>query len=149
MSAPEPQSRAARLRQQIEDARDRIADDVVERQYELQPEVYARFGKAGRARCLEDVHYHLSYLAEAVALGLPSLFGDYVAWGKVVLAGRGIGADDLALNLRLLQSAIKEHLGADVAPLAAQYIAAGLDQLPMLPVDPRMTTSREVPDLMS
>jgi hypothetical protein len=46
---------------------------------------------------LQDNNYHFSHLSEAIAAATPSLFADYVAWAKVMLAGRGVAAADLAV----------------------------------------------------
>jgi MerR family transcriptional regulator, light-induced transcriptional regulator len=109
--------------------RDTIADTITDRQYEAYPELAARYGPIGRRRCREDAGYHLSYLAEAIATSLPSLFADYVAWAKVMLAGRGIPADDLAANLRFLRDAIRKDLSTEMAELAAGYVEKGLEEL--------------------
>ena len=92
---------AATASHTIDAERRRLAEAVTERHYELSPELDARYGPVGREKCLEDAEFHLSYLAEALAASSPSLFADYVAWAKVMLAARGVPAEDLARNLAL------------------------------------------------
>src|SRR4051794_18295833 len=79
--------------QLIEAQRRALAEAVVARQYELQPGLRQRYGDGGRAKCVQDTEYHLSYLAAAVTDSSPALFSDYIAWAKAVLAAFG---DDYA-----------------------------------------------------
>jgi methanogenic corrinoid protein MtbC1 len=119
----------------IDAERRRLSQAIVTRQYELMPELLQRYGERGREKCLQDAEFHLSYLAESVASSLPSLFSDYVAWAKIMLAGRGIAASDLALNLECIRHALDNSLPQEMSALASQYVEAGLEQLPELPSD--------------
>jgi hypothetical protein len=74
----------------LDSDRAQLAEAVTSRQYEAQPELAARYGEAGRARCLQDANYHLSYLADAVAASSHALFSDYIGWAKVMLEARGV-----------------------------------------------------------
>ncbi len=113
--------------------RDLFADRIVSRYSTLQPELVSRYGNAGRAKCVNDVRYHLNGLAEAISAGRPQLFVDYVAWLKVMLCARGIPIEDLAESLKLCCQIIKEELPYSQAILAEQCILASLDRLPTLP----------------
>lgn len=110
-----------------------LAEAIVARQYEQQPELYGRLGEAGRTDYLADVKFHLSYLSEAIAAGSDSLFGDYVAWAKVMQVGRDMPVSDFALNLRCMCEVLAEKLPQDVQSLANRYIQVGLEQLKELP----------------
>ena len=59
-------------------------------------------GQRDCEKCEKDAVYHLAYLSEALANDLPSLFADYAVWASSMLAGRGIPAEDLVDNLRVL-----------------------------------------------
>ncbi len=112
-----------------------IAEALVQRQYAVHPELEYRYGAAGRERCLQDAHFHLAYLADAMNTGDSGLFANYVAWAKVMLAKRGIPADDLALNLEFTRTVIEERVINDVAAIAVAYLNDGLAVLPALPTD--------------
>lgn len=114
---------------------DELAQAITARQYELHPELAERYGPAGRAKCLQDAGYHLSYLAESIAASQPSLFADYIAWAKVMLEGRGIPASDLARNLEILRDSLRQSLPARMNRVAVEYVESGLEQLPQLPPD--------------
>lgn len=117
----------------IDAQRSQLAEAMTARHYELHPELASRYGEAGRAKCLQDAHFHLTYLAESIAAATPTLFADYVAWAKVMLASRGVPATDLAVNLNVLRETVSEALPADLGLLAAGYVESGLQQLPRLP----------------
>ncbi|HKV09327.1 MAG TPA: ATP-binding protein [Thermoanaerobaculia bacterium] len=119
--------------QTLDARREALAEAVTTRHFALHPELGRRYGEIGRARCQEDAHYHLSYLAEAIASSSPSLFADYVSWAKVLLAGLGIPQEDLARNLEVLKDALRGELPHEEAEIATGYVDAGLRQLPQSP----------------
>ncbi|HYO91527.1 MAG TPA: cobalamin-dependent protein [Pyrinomonadaceae bacterium] len=112
-----------------------LAEAITARQYELHPELAERYGAAGRAKCLQDAGFHLSYLAESISASQPSLFADYIAWAKVMLEGRGIAASDLGRNLEIMSDALRQTLPKEMAEVASEYVESGLMQLPQLPSD--------------
>lgn len=112
---------------------DAIAEAVTAEHYRRQPELESRHGAVGREKCRKDAAYHLSYLAEALQAGEPSLFYDYIAWAKVMLAGRGIPEGDLAANLAVLRETIHEFLPDDQAEAASVVVTRSLNRLGELP----------------
>ncbi|HEX8633533.1 MAG TPA: cobalamin-dependent protein [Pyrinomonadaceae bacterium] len=119
----------------LDTERARLAEAVTSRQYEAQPELAARYGEAGRAKCLQDANYHLSYLADAVAASSQALFSDYIGWAKVMLQARGIPAADLSRNLQIMSEVVRERLPAEVALVVQEYFEVALNRLPALPSD--------------
>ena len=113
----------------VSHARAALAEAITERHYELNPALEQRYGAAGREKCLQDAHYHLSYLAEALGAALPSLFADYVAWAKVMLEARGVPASDLARNLEVLREVLRERLPGPEGAAAARYVEEGVARL--------------------
>jgi len=99
-----------------------VASALVERQFAAHPELTARYGPAGREKCLQDANYHLSFLADAMNVGNPALFVDYVGWAKVMLGKRGVAAEDLIQHLALTGAAIGDCLGGAAAALAQEYL---------------------------
>jgi len=110
-----------------------LAEKIVARQYELQPGVWRRYGDAGRQKSVRDAAYHLSYLAEAIAVADPSLFIDYVGWAKVLFAGLGFPEDVLATTLLCTREALEETLPRELASLAREYVEAGLARVDRAP----------------
>jgi signal transduction histidine kinase len=134
--ATEPAANPADIGKEIAARREALAEAVTDRQYHLHPDLAGRFGPLGRQRCREDAAFHLSYLAEAVAVGQPALFADYLAWAKVMLAGRGIPADDLVENLRALTDVLSRELPGGMAAVVSGVVEAGLAALPGVPAVP-------------
>lgn len=133
----------ADLFREIDDRRQELAEAVTGRHYERRPELARRYGLAGRAKCLQDAAYHLAYLSEAIAASAPDLFADYVGWAKVMLEGRGIPGEDLAVNLEVLRDVLRRELPAEAAEVAGRYVEAGLERLPELPAELPVTPSRD------
>jgi hypothetical protein len=94
----------------IESQRRALAEAVVLRQYQLQPGLRERYGEDGRAKCIQDTEYHIACLATAVMFASPSLFCDYIAWAKAVLAAHGVGTEDVVGNLVCLRDVLGEQL---------------------------------------
>lgn len=112
-----------------------LAAAVVDREFARHPELVERYGAAGRDKSLQDVNYHLSYLAQALTLNNPALFIDYVGWARVMLARRGVRPDDLAFHLECLADVLRERLPADAGTLAAQVVTSAVAAMPSMPDD--------------
>jgi PAS domain S-box-containing protein len=127
------------LNQQVSEAldsrRSELATRMVAREFVRRPELEARYGKAGRGKCLQDAGYHLAYLAQAIACNSHALFADYIGWAKVMLTKRGIPAIDLEGLLENMQESLQAMLPPDFSDLACGYLDAALRQLPHLPED--------------
>jgi len=117
----------------IDRSRDSLAEAITNRHYELQPELEQRYGPAGRAKCLQDANFHLSYLSEAVKAKLPSLFGDYVAWAKVMLESRRVPAQDLVRNLEVIRDTLRDRLPDEASQVTNEYIDWGIARLSETP----------------
>ena len=68
---------------------------------------------AGAPRSLSTTRDHLDHLVQALAVGRPALYEDYVAWRCVRLAGRDLPADGLTLILQSLRDALRSVAGRD------------------------------------
>jgi signal transduction histidine kinase/ActR/RegA family two-component response regulator len=110
-----------------------LAEAVVTRQYQLQPELRQRYGEGGQAKCVQDTEYHLAYLAAAVRYSSPTLFSDYISWAKAVLAAFGVGPEDVEGNLVCLRDVLSEKLPGGMDEVVAPYVEAALRALPEAP----------------
>ena len=131
--------------QAIAERRDAIAAAVVEAQFRRWPELFARYGDAGRVKCVEDLRFHVLYLAEAVGADSPALFCAYAGWVKVLFAGLRIPVEDLAGSLTILRDVVEEMVGGVAAKRTAACVAAALDALPAVTVDPPSFIAAEGP----
>jgi len=110
-----------------------VTEAMVAQQYAQHPELAVRYGERGRLKCLQDANYHLDYLAESLSVAQPLLFSDYLAWARVMLAGRNIPVEDLVVNLECLCDALRQTLDSPTSDMAVEYVAAGLKQLASVP----------------
>ena len=92
-----------------------LAQAVVARLYDHQPELRERYGESGQAKCVKDTEYHIDYLAAALMFTSPVLFREYIGWGKTVLTLRNVRLEDVEKNFACLWSVLQERLPQDVA----------------------------------
>jgi methanogenic corrinoid protein MtbC1 len=104
-----------------------LAEVMVARQYELQPELIARYGEPGRKHSVEDVMFHLSYLSEALSTHRPRLFSAYMAWAKVFFAGIKLPEKYLTVCLDCMRDVLLDRYGSAMAEPAAACLAEGLE----------------------
>lgn len=129
-------SATASLADALQTRQGMLAESLVDRQYAMQPGLAARYGDAGRLRCVEDAKFHLRMLTEAVGAACPELFLDYIAWAKVMLDRRGIPADDLARHLAVLRDLLREELGTPLAEPAMLLVDSSIRAMPSILGDP-------------
>jgi methanogenic corrinoid protein MtbC1 len=113
--------------------RTELAADLVNREFARHPELVQRYGRIGREKSLQDAGYHLSFLAQALALDNQALFIDYIAWVKVKLAQRKVLAGDLAFHLECLAEVLRDRLPAESGALAAEFVTAAVEAMPGMP----------------
>jgi len=106
-----------------------LAEAVVARQYEQQPEIWRPFGDPGRAKSVRDAGYHLTYLAEALEAKNPALFLEYLAWVKVLFAGLRFGAEILPVTVQCTADVLTERLPPELGAAAREYLNAGMHRL--------------------
>ena len=83
---------------------------------------------AGQQRCQADILYHLSYLADAVALEHGDLLADYVYWIAAFLGRRGIAREHPREMLAVLDETLLV-LPAETQMAARGILLAGRDVL--------------------
>jgi methanogenic corrinoid protein MtbC1 len=122
-------TRAKQTSTAIQSQRDALAEAMVARQYQLQPEFWHRFGDTGRAKSVRDAGYHLTYLSEALAADDPTLFVEYVLWAKTLFAGLKFPDDVLPQSLECMREVFTTMLPEEVRAVADEYVQAALDAL--------------------
>jgi MerR family transcriptional regulator, light-induced transcriptional regulator len=86
-----------------------------------------------RDKCRQDLVYHLSYLAGALSAERSSLFADYVAWARVLLASLGLPDGCLTDSLTALRDVLAVRVPEPMRGLVCDYVEAGLARLPGAP----------------
>jgi MerR family transcriptional regulator, light-induced transcriptional regulator len=110
-----------------------LAEAVTDEQFRNNPELERRYGAAGKTHCQADALYHLRFLAQAVRLGSPVLFIDYAGWAKIMLASRGVPANDLLANLEIIDAVARRGLDEEAAKTISFTVHAAITALPSLP----------------
>ncbi len=113
------------ISQAILDQRQVIAEIVIKQEYACRPGYWESFGDIAYQKGLEDINYHLSYLAEAIAAEDQSLFTDYLAWAKVLFKSLNFPPDVLSRTIHHLQVALKETLPEEMHASVAPYLSSG------------------------
>ena len=83
---------------------------------------------AVQAQCQDDLSYHLSYLADALALGRPDLFAAHIRWTDGFFTTLGRPWDVLRREVLALDNALAEHPG-DQYRAARTVLRHGIDAL--------------------
>jgi methanogenic corrinoid protein MtbC1 len=112
-----------------------ITEALVEREFSRHPELGQRYGSVAREKSLQDAGYHVSYLAQALALDSQAVFTDYVAWAKIVLIHRKVAAADFAFHLECLADVLKERIPSAPGALAAEFVLSAVRAMPTMPED--------------
>ncbi|MBD3188793.1 cobalamin-binding protein [Candidatus Bathyarchaeota archaeon] len=74
-----------------------------------QPELDEMYDERQRRLSIEDIEYHLQFLAEAMMVGKPELYGDYMAWTRVVLESRNVPTKYLKSNIKIIDHYIDQE----------------------------------------
>jgi methylmalonyl-CoA mutase cobalamin-binding domain/chain len=106
-----------------------LAEKVVDRQYERQPELWNAYGARGRALSVRDATYHFPFLTEAIVAEDPSWFTNYVAWVKTLFAGLHFPDSAMIVNLECMRDVLNDTLPEDMAAVTSSYLEAGIRQM--------------------
>ena len=117
------------VREDIRRHREAIARQAVEATWDLDSEMQAKFGPAGREKCHEDMLYHLDYLAESIGVESPLLYRDYLRWVAVLLQRYGLGIDDLRNSIDAILRAAPEYLKPQSVATLRAFTAGTIDQV--------------------
>ena len=90
----------------VQDASASIAASVADALYAKHPE----WPQASRARCTDDLLYHLSYAADALALAMPNVFASYLTWIGEFLERHKVPRAHLDEAIAALRSAVTTEL---------------------------------------
>ncbi|HEU4630982.1 MAG TPA: hypothetical protein VFS08_14625 [Gemmatimonadaceae bacterium] len=129
MTAGAGQSPGARAAGSLLARKEELAQAITGALYEAQPGLAARYGDAGRAKCLQDMRYTLEHLAPAVALGETALFARYAAWLGQLLGARGIPLDDVRASLTATERVLAVRLAPDECAAIAGSLRAAMGTL--------------------
>jgi hypothetical protein len=106
--------------------KDGIALAIADALYRERPELAAKYGEVGRAKCVQDMRYNVEHLAPAVALEDPSMFAGYARWLGSLLTARGIPVQEIERSIVLTRTEIGSRFPADEAAAAQPALDAAI-----------------------
>jgi methylmalonyl-CoA mutase cobalamin-binding domain/chain len=101
---------------------DEWARAIVDLQYTRHPDLTARYGGTGYAKCLEDTRHVLIYLGESVVADSPQLFEHFIGWVRTVFLAYGVHEEDLVSLLVILREHLASVLPCEALPVVAVHI---------------------------
>jgi MerR family transcriptional regulator, light-induced transcriptional regulator len=113
-----------------------IAELIVAEQWRRNPAFTDRYGPAGKAKCIQDVGYNLSYLSESIAADSEPLFLTYIQWVKSLFEGLKIPTIELSESLSITAEILKSNVPGENGLIAAKFIDAGIKALTEAPAVP-------------
>ena len=112
--------------QKIRDLKDIIPPLILDKHFELRPKLKEQYTERLKKLYLEDTRYHLSYLAEAIAVNEIILFTEYLGWAKTFFSTLPIDEGDLILNFNLIRDTLKNYLQPGQEEITTLYMNAGI-----------------------
>lgn len=134
-----------RVAHTIQTRRQEFAEEIVTKQYDLQPDFWATFGEEGRAKSVRDAGYHLSYLAEAINATDPSLFLDYIDWVRILFTGLNFSDEHLLTTLDCTRAVLQKKLPPPMSAVAREYLDASFWRVQTALATPSPFVSEEEP----
>lgn len=133
MNGPMKSAASTECAHAIEGVSGALAEWIVERQFELDPSLEARYGPKARRMWRTEVQSRLRHLAQAVSVDCPSLFVCSTAWSKIAFASRDVAVADLRLSLECTVEVLREHLPAVTGERAAAIVGQAASRLESMP----------------
>ena len=104
-----------------------LPEEITEEFLRRHPDWVERHGDLARVRGVEDVRFHLGFLAGAVESGSPAAFADYGRWTAGMLEPRDIAPHFLAENFEQLGDALEARLDPEEHDFIRGMIKAGIE----------------------
>ena len=90
-----------------------LSENVINIHYRLDPDLLDKYGETGRIRSMEDVNFHLSYLAAAMKVSSLSLFLKYVEWLVIFFKSIQFPVAHVARNFQIIRQVLRKELPFD------------------------------------
>lgn len=116
--------------------RQALAEKIASLQRQRRPEVWPSFGDAGPQKSVPDIERHLIYLVEALEADDPLLFGEYLAWVRVLFASLNVPDNVLPVTLACMREVLSAALPAAEKTAALKVLNAADDKLRETPHTP-------------
>ncbi len=117
----------------IESVSRTLAEWIVLRHVERDPDLETRYGCASRSVWRVEVQNRLANLAQAMQVHRPELFVESIRWSKIAFAAFSISVDDFRTSLECTAEILREHLPDSIGKAAAACVDEAIRALPSMP----------------
>lgn len=116
-----------RTAQRIRQLKSTLPAFVLERHFLLAPSLRNKYTERQKGLYVEDIGYHISYLAESIAIESHVLFAEYVGWIKTFFSNLPVPESDLILSFEILRDALDENLDEEMKRISSDYLNRGIE----------------------
>lgn len=114
------------IRDKIYSLRPLVPQRCLNKHLIMYPEFINKYSEHQRTHYLQDVDYHLIYLAEAISTNHPELFFEYLKWCKTFFYSIGILNEHIVINLEILRETLISLLPDEAQEIIDFYIRNGI-----------------------
>mgnify|MGYP006285187777 CR=1 FL=1 len=105
------------------------AEEILDYQFNQQPKLKDNYTHEQKEKCLEDINYHLTYLAESISLSSKSLFSNYISWIKVLFKNLNLNKDGLINNFKYTKDILNEKFNEEENYIINSFIKKAIEEL--------------------
>ncbi len=117
------------LAKKIKDNKEKWAKEIQEYHYKSEKGLKNKYNSKQDKHFLQDIKFHLSYLAEAISLDSLSLFENYILWTKVLFVNLDLSLRGLENNLRYIKDILEKKSEEKEFVILNKYLNKGLKLL--------------------
>lgn len=109
---------------------------LLQKQFDLQPEMKQKYSERQIKLHLEDTNYHMQYLSESISAQEKILFNEYLGWAKTFFANLPVTDEEILLNLKLIKDEFTQLLPPEMNAITSAYIDGGMNHYKSQPAVP-------------
>jgi len=114
--------------QKIRELKDTIPSLILQKHFELVPELRKQYIGIFEQLYLENTRSHLSYLAESISVNEPVLFNEYLGWAKILFANLPIDENNILLNLNIIREMLETCLAVEQSNISTFFLNNGIEK---------------------
>jgi methanogenic corrinoid protein MtbC1 len=114
------------LFREIQDLKSGLSGEILERHFNLQPELKAIYTEKQITSYKQDVGYHLDFLAESIRAGDIEIYLNFIQWAKTFFTSIGIPDHDMINFYGLLKESLVRKISGSGKEVIANYLDEGI-----------------------